>query len=66
MNIITAVIVSFLFLPATVFIIIPLLMLCCRVVFWLFKKLFLKQQGQNPEDQSEEAAISPALSEKLS
>lgn len=66
MTIITAVIVSLLFFPATVFIIIPLLMLCCKGIYWLFKQLFLKQQGQKPDDQSGEVVIPAALSNKLS
>ena len=57
MNTITAVIVSLLFVPATVFIIIPLLMLCCKGIYWLFKQIFVKHQEPKPEDQSGEMVM---------
>ena len=41
MNEITSAIVSFLFLPVTIFIIIPLVMLCCWLIFKMFMRLKL-------------------------
>ncbi len=53
----TDVIVSFWFLPVTLFIIIPLLMLCGWALFGLFMRLKVRRNIPKPKEQLEDVAI---------
>jgi len=62
----TNVIVSFLFLPVTIFIIIPLLMLCGWLLFKLFMQLKMRLTLPKQKNQLENSVIQTGESWKAS
>jgi hypothetical protein len=60
------VIVSLLFLPVTIFTIIPLFMLCCQLSYRMFMIVFLKRDSQKQNHHPEELVIHAALNKEFS